>query len=296
MWYCRPEAAAGGPSTVRGTYAKVLDRSTFKWALWSEEQTGSNICWTDSTWEYPASDTHPSNIHPYILIRNQDNDVVPWGEKSSGGARSSANHGPRGTRPSTSSLLFPFLTFSSSSFSLLGLLLFHPHLSSFSLWMSIASIVDQFVLQSLAAVTVLLTNHMQNGCWVERSRLVNHLLTYWGRRIAFSSVMRLQQWLTSAGNPPRFVLKPPSWEYDLAPFSRLNMGSTHSTNGPLSSLRYIPQSYNHADSQASALRLVLTLNPHWEGPGNQIEFVRFTDGITNTVRDSIPILLDWQRL
>ncbi|PWY89738.1 putative ethanolamine kinase [Aspergillus heteromorphus CBS 117.55] len=48
-------------------------------------------------------------------------------------------------------------------------------------------------------------------------------------------------------------------------------------------IRYIPLSYNHADSQASALRLVLTLNPHWEGPDNQIEFVRFTDGITNTL-------------
>ncbi|KAL4894063.1 kinase-like domain-containing protein [Aspergillus ambiguus] len=54
-------------------------------------------------------------------------------------------------------------------------------------------------------------------------------------------------------------------------------------SSPLSSLRYIPQSYNHADSQASALRLVLTLNPHWEGPDNKIEFVRFTDGITNTL-------------
>ncbi|KAL1983879.1 hypothetical protein VTN96DRAFT_9803 [Rasamsonia emersonii] len=51
----------------------------------------------------------------------------------------------------------------------------------------------------------------------------------------------------------------------------------------MSPLRYIPLSYNHADSQASALRLVLSLNPDWEGPGNQIEFVRFTDGITNTL-------------
>ncbi|EAW07694.1 putative ethanolamine kinase [Aspergillus clavatus NRRL 1] len=51
----------------------------------------------------------------------------------------------------------------------------------------------------------------------------------------------------------------------------------------LAPLRFIPLSYNHADSQASALRLVLTLNPNWEGPGNQIEFVRFTDGITNTL-------------
>jgi hypothetical protein len=50
--------------------------------------------------------------------------------------------------------------------------------------------------------------------------------------------------------------------------------------------RYIAQSYNHADSHASALRLILTLNPHWEGPENKVEFVRFTDGITNTVRCS----------
>ncbi|KAE8325478.1 kinase-like domain-containing protein [Aspergillus sergii] len=62
------------------------------------------------------------------------------------------------------------------------------------------------------------------------------------------------------------------------------MGSTSEPNGcPLMALRYIAQSYNHADSQASALRLVLTLNPHWEGPENNIEFVRFTDGITNTL-------------
>ncbi|PLB35438.1 putative ethanolamine kinase [Aspergillus candidus] len=60
------------------------------------------------------------------------------------------------------------------------------------------------------------------------------------------------------------------------------MGSTPESTA-LSSVRYIAQSYNHADSHASALRLVLTLNPHWEGPGNQIEFVRFTDGITNTL-------------
>ena len=33
-----------------------------------------------------------------------------------------------------------------------------------SLWISRVSIVDQFVFQDLAAVTVLLTNHMQNGC------------------------------------------------------------------------------------------------------------------------------------
>ncbi|TQB77333.1 hypothetical protein MPDQ_002970 [Monascus purpureus] len=58
-------------------------------------------------------------------------------------------------------------------------------------------------------------------------------------------------------------------------------------------LRYIPLSYNHADSQTSALRLVLTLNPHWEGPDNKIEFVRFTDGITNTLLKIVNRKLGW---
>jgi ethanolamine kinase len=49
-------------------------------------------------------------------------------------------------------------------------------------------------------------------------------------------------------------------------------------------LRYIPLSYHPGDSQASALRLVLALNPHWESGDGKIEFIRFTDGITNTVR------------
>ncbi|KAK2883383.1 hypothetical protein FQN49_000023 [Arthroderma sp. PD_2] len=48
-------------------------------------------------------------------------------------------------------------------------------------------------------------------------------------------------------------------------------------------VRCIPLSYNHADSQASALRLVLTVNPHWKDAEGRIEFVRFTDGITNTL-------------
>lgn len=62
------------------------------------------------------------------------------------------------------------------------------------------------------------------------------------------------------------------------------MGSSENVNGATPALRYIPLSYSTANSQASALRLILALNPDWEGPGNDIEFVRFTDGITNTVR------------
>lgn len=48
-------------------------------------------------------------------------------------------------------------------------------------------------------------------------------------------------------------------------------------------LRYIPLSYNAADSQTSALRLVLSLHPEWEHEEGKIEFIRFKDGITNTV-------------
>ncbi|KAJ5995340.1 hypothetical protein N7481_002317 [Penicillium waksmanii] len=61
------------------------------------------------------------------------------------------------------------------------------------------------------------------------------------------------------------------------------MGSSDSQNGVAPALRYIPLSYSPAESQATALRLILTLFPHWEGPENKIEFVRFTDGITNTL-------------
>ncbi|KAJ6091791.1 hypothetical protein N7467_003760 [Penicillium canescens] len=61
------------------------------------------------------------------------------------------------------------------------------------------------------------------------------------------------------------------------------MGSTETLTDLTPDFRYIPLSYSHADSQASALRLILTLNPDWEGPGNNIQFVRFTDGITNTL-------------
>lgn len=48
-------------------------------------------------------------------------------------------------------------------------------------------------------------------------------------------------------------------------------------------VRFIPLTYNGAESQTSALRLILTLRPDWEGGNNKIEFVRFTDGITNTL-------------
>lgn len=55
----------------------------------------------------------------------------------------------------------------------------------------------------------------------------------------------------------------------------------------LDTLRHIPLSYNNADSQASALRLVLTLFPDWEHTEGKVEFIRFKDGITNTVRKEV---------
>ena len=48
-------------------------------------------------------------------------------------------------------------------------------------------------------------------------------------------------------------------------------------------IRHIPLSYDNTNSEASALRLVLTLFPDWEHAAGHIEFERFTDGITNTV-------------
>lgn len=50
-----------------------------------------------------------------------------------------------------------------------------------------------------------------------------------------------------------------------------------------SKVRFIPLTYNSAESQTSALRLILALRPDWEHGDSKIEFIRFTDGITNTL-------------
>lgn len=49
------------------------------------------------------------------------------------------------------------------------------------------------------------------------------------------------------------------------------------------SIRYIPLRYDSANSHDSALSLILALRPDWQQSQQTIEFVRFTDGITNTV-------------
>jgi ethanolamine kinase len=48
-------------------------------------------------------------------------------------------------------------------------------------------------------------------------------------------------------------------------------------------VKFIPLTYNQTDSQTSALRLILTLRPDWQHTDGKIEFIRFTDGITNTL-------------
>ena len=55
------------------------------------------------------------------------------------------------------------------------------------------------------------------------------------------------------------------------------------TNDIFNEIPYISLSYSIADSQTSALRLILTLFPDWEHSDGKIEFIRFKDGITNTV-------------
>ncbi|CAL3963775.1 unnamed protein product [Diplocarpon coronariae] len=52
------------------------------------------------------------------------------------------------------------------------------------------------------------------------------------------------------------------------------------TNGA-SKIRFIPLTYSPGESHTSALRLILTLRPDWEN--GKVEFIRFTDGITNTL-------------
>ncbi|EON61369.1 hypothetical protein W97_00583 [Coniosporium apollinis CBS 100218] len=59
------------------------------------------------------------------------------------------------------------------------------------------------------------------------------------------------------------------------------------SSDPPSPLRHIPLCYGNADSEASALRLVLALEPSWTQHQDCIEFIKFTDGITNTLLKAV---------
>ncbi|KAI0165537.1 kinase-like protein [Xylariaceae sp. FL1272] len=61
-----------------------------------------------------------------------------------------------------------------------------------------------------------------------------------------------------------------------------------STNGHVESqVRYIPLSYTSTKSESSARQLILALQPEWSSSDSNIEFVRFTDGITNTLLKAV---------
>ena len=49
-------------------------------------------------------------------------------------------------------------------------------------------------------------------------------------------------------------------------------------------MRHIDLCYENADSERSALQLIHTLFPEWKHSEGDVELIRFTDGITNTVR------------
>lgn len=53
-------------------------------------------------------------------------------------------------------------------------------------------------------------------------------------------------------------------------------------------VRTIPLAYDSADSDNSARELIYALNPEWKQAEGAVEFVRFKDGITNTVCCTFP--------
>jgi len=52
-------------------------------------------------------------------------------------------------------------------------------------------------------------------------------------------------------------------------------------------VRFISQTYDGSDSENSARQLILALRPEWSSDDSNIEFVRFTDGITNTLLKAV---------
>ncbi|KAL5089419.1 hypothetical protein Trisim1_005697 [Trichoderma cf. simile WF8] len=58
-------------------------------------------------------------------------------------------------------------------------------------------------------------------------------------------------------------------------------GSAHSH------VRFLPITYDSSNSQASAQKLILSLFPQWESDDSKVDFVRFTDGITNTLLKAV---------
>ncbi|KAI1499678.1 kinase-like domain-containing protein [Biscogniauxia marginata] len=64
------------------------------------------------------------------------------------------------------------------------------------------------------------------------------------------------------------------------------MSLPHAAYG-LGQVRYIPLAYENKNSEATARQLILALRPEWSSPDSKLEFVRFTDGITNTLLKAV---------
>ena len=65
--------------------------------------------------------------------------------------------------------------------------------------------------------------------------------------------------------------------------------SPHSTTlEAIKDIRQIQLSYDTADSDVSARKLIFALFPDWEHDEGEVELIRFTEGITNTVRRCVP--------
>ena len=68
------------------------------------------------------------------------------------------------------------------------------------------------------------------------------------------------------------------------------MGSiTLGSNGHTSPLQQIDASFHNAQCEDSAIELVYRTQPKWRDAPGKLEVVKFTDGITNTVK--IPTIL-----
>lgn len=63
--------------------------------------------------------------------------------------------------------------------------------------------------------------------------------------------------------------------------------SPAATHHDLGNVRFIPLTYTSNDSHASALHIIQTLLPDWTTPDSNIDFIRFTDGITNTLLKAV---------
>ncbi|KAI2635023.1 kinase-like protein [Xylaria nigripes] len=66
-----------------------------------------------------------------------------------------------------------------------------------------------------------------------------------------------------------------------------HMPDTPSNGHSTAKVRYVPLPYESTHSESSARQLILALRPGWSSPDSNIEFVRFTDGITNTLLKAI---------